>query len=299
MELRHLLSFVAVAEELNFRRAAERLHIAQPPLSQQIKRLEREVGVPLLERTTRRVLLTPAGDAFLREARRCLAAAEAAPRAALLAAAGQSGVLRLGVSGPTFYEVLVLMTSKFRQVRPNIRLEISGPLYGGELIAQLNQEDIDACLIRLPLAGAGVDFARITEHPVAAVLPVDHRLAERAEVTLAELRYEPIVSYPSNRGSATVTMIHGAYRDHGYIPNIVQEAPDTHTLMLLVAVGGGIGFVPTSADHIKVPGVRLVLVTDMPHLPLALAWRRDDRNPILHALIDLIPELSKESRART
>src|SRR5437763_1396116 len=124
VELRHLEAFAVVAEELNFRRAAERLHMSQPPLSQQIKRLENEVGVPLLRRTTRQVALTAAGEAFLIEVRKVLTAARAAPRVARQAAAGQIGSLRLGFSGPTSYEVMLLIVRKFRERYPQVRFDI-------------------------------------------------------------------------------------------------------------------------------------------------------------------------------
>jgi DNA-binding transcriptional LysR family regulator len=289
-------AFIVVAEELNFRRAAERLHIAQPPLSQQIKRLEREVGATLLYRTTRHVGLTPAGEAFLREARRAVLAARAAPRAARETAAGQSGVVRLGFSGPTFYKVLVLMTRKYRERRPNVRLDVVGPVYGGELIERLSRDEIDAGLVRLPVPGSRIAIREITRHPMAVALPADHPLAGRSQISLAELRDQPVISYPSNRGAGVLTVIHGAFLAQGFTPNILQEAPDTHTIMLLVGAGAGIGFVPVTAGHIKLPGVVLVPVPDIPPLPLALAWREDDTNPALRALIDLIPAVSAECR---
>lgn len=294
MELRHMRAFIAVAEELNFRRAAERLHMAQPPLSQQIKRIEHEVGARLLDRTTRQVRLTPAGVAFLADARRAVEAADTAPRSARLAASGHTGTLRLGVSGPTFYEVVVQMATRLRKSRPRIRLEISGPAFGGELIEQLERKEIDAALVRLPVGGTDIVVRRITEHRAAAVLPIGHPLADRDQVTIADLQAEPIISYPSNRGSAAVTLIHSAFVDRGFTPNIVQEAPDTHTIMLLVAVGTGIGVVPVSADHLRVPGIVLVPVADMPPFPLALAWRRDHGNPVLGALTAELDDIATE-----
>jgi DNA-binding transcriptional LysR family regulator len=296
VELRHIEAFIAVAEELNFRRAAERLHIAQPPLSQQIKRLEREVGVTLLNRTTRQVSLTPAGEAFLREARRAVLAAHAAPRAAREVAAGKSGVVRLGFSGPTSYEVLVLLTKMYRERRPNVRLDVVGPVYGGELIERLGRDEIDAGLVRLPVPGSGIAVQEITRHSMAVVLPADHPLAGHAQVGLPEVRHDPVISLLSNRGAALVTLIHSAFLAYGFSPNIVQEAPDTHTIMSLVGAGAGIGFVPASAGHIKLPGVVLVPVPDIPPIPLALAWREDDINPALRALIDLLPAVSAECR---
>jgi DNA-binding transcriptional LysR family regulator len=297
MELRHIEAFIAVAEELNFRRAAERLHIAQPPLSQQIKRLERDVGATLLHRTTRRVSLTPAGEAFLHEARRAVQAAQAAPRAAREAAAGRTGVVRLGFSGPTSYEALVLLTKLYREARPHVRLDVVGPVFGGELIERLDRDEIDAGLVRLPVSGSQIAVREITRHPVAVALPADHPLAGRRHIDLLELRGQPVISYPTNRGAGTVTVIHSAFLAHGFSPNIVQEAPDTHTIMSLVGAGAGIGFVIASASHIKLPGVVLVPVPDIPPIPLALAWHEDDTNPALLALVDLLDQVSASSRA--
>ncbi|MEU1370928.1 LysR family transcriptional regulator [Streptomyces sp. NPDC005803] len=297
MELRHLQSFVTVAEELNFRRAAERLRISQPPLSQQIKRLEHEVGVPLLRRTTRRVALTVAGEAFLAEARRALRAAQEAPLAARRAASGQTGVVRLGFSGPTSHEVLIVMTRKFRERRPRVRLEIHGPVFGGELVTRLTDNEIDAGLMRLPVEGTGIQARELTRHSMVVALPAGHRLASRTEVGLADLRDEPVVSHPTNRGAGIVALIHSAYLVHGASPRIVQEAPDTHTILTLVGAGVGIGFVPSSAGHLKVPGVVLVPARDIPPLPLALAWRAADPNPALHALIDLADEIAADCEA--
>jgi DNA-binding transcriptional LysR family regulator len=263
-------------------------------LSQQIKRLELAVGVRLLHRTTRHVELTPEGEAFLEEARRAVRAAYAAPRAARDVAEGISGVIRVGFSGPTSYDVLVLMIKMYREGRPNVRLDVVGPVYGGELVEQLRRNDIDAGLIRLPVPGSGISIRQITQHPMAAVLPIDHSLAGRNEISLLELRDEPVITLQTNRGAALHTVIHSAFAAHGLSPRIVQEAPDTHTIMSLVGAGVGIGYVPSSAGHIKLPGVTLVPVSDIPPVPLALAWREDDTNPALHTLIDLLPAVSAE-----
>ncbi|MCH5675628.1 LysR substrate-binding domain-containing protein [Streptomyces gilvus] len=294
MELRHLKAFVTVAEELNFRRAAARLQMSQPPLSQQIKRLERDVGVSLLRRTTRQVALTPAGHAFLAEARIALKAAQTAPEAARQAAAGQIGAVRLGFSGPTSHEALVLMTKKFRAHRPHVRLEVLGPFLAGEMVELLNRDEVDAGLIRLPVAGSGIQVRILTRHPVTVALPAEHPLAGREKVDLRDLCDEPVVSHPTNRGAGLVSLIHSAYLKYGSSPNIVQEAPDTHTILSLVGAGVGIGFVPSPAGHLKVPGVVLLPVSGIPPVALALAWRREDPNPALHALLELLDEVSAE-----
>lgn len=298
MELRHLRAFVVVAEELNFRRAAERLQVSQSPLSQQIKRLEREVGVTLFRRTTRQVELTAGGWAFLAEARRALKAAHAAPRVARQAAAGQIGTVRIGFTGPGSYQALLITARTFRQHRPNVRLDTVGPDFSGELVDMLHQDDLDAALIRLPVSTPGLQVRELTWHGMAAAVPADHHLASRASIDLTEFADQPIIGYPSNRGAAIAGSIHGAFINKGLSPNIVQEAPDTHTIMLLVGAGAGIGFVPEPAGHLKVPGVVLVPVPDIPALGLALAWRTNDPNPALHALIDILDEIAVECDAR-
>lgn len=294
MELRHLQAFVAVAEELNFRRAAVRLHMSQPPLSQQIKRLEHEVGVALLRRTTRQVALTAAGEAFLREARKTLQSAEAAPRLARQAAAGEIGVVRLGFSGQTSYRVMLLIVRKFRERYPNVRFDILSPLYGGELVDQINQREVDAGLLRLPVPTEGLCVRELEQHPLAAALPEDHRLARVRELGLDDLRGESFISYPTNRGSVVNQLVQAACLRHGYSPNFVQEAPDTHTILSLVGAGSGISLVPMTAAHLKVPGVVLVPVHDAPPIPLALVWREDDPNPALAGLIGLLDEVAAE-----
>lgn len=294
MELRYLSAFVAVAEELNFRRAAERLRVAQSPLSQQIKRLEREVGVPLLRRTTRQVTLTAAGEAFLSEARRALAAAEAAPRAARQAAAGQAGLVRLGFTGPASYEVLLLLAKAFRRQYPGVRLDIASPAYSGELVGQLHRGAVDAALVRIPVPGEGLRIREITRHSMAAVMPAGHRLAGKETVTVGQLTGQPLIGYPSGRGAAIATAVRSAFTQNDLNPDLSQEAPDTHTIMLLAGAGAGIGLVPASAAHLKVPGVVLVPVRDMRPVALALAWLADSPNPALGSLTGLVDEVRAE-----
>lgn len=290
-------AFMVVAEELSFRRAAERLQMAQPPLSQQIKRLEREVGVELLHRNTRHVALTAAGEAFLGETRKALAATRAAPHVAHQAASGEIGVVRLGFTGPASYWVLLLIVRKFRRLRPDVRLDIVGPSWSGELVDRIHREDVDAALVRLPIRSSAVRIHEITRDPYLAVLPTDHPLAQQDEISIPDLREQPIIGYPSNRGAASPTAIHSGFMEHGISPNIVQEAPDTHTIMLLAGAGGGIGLVLRPAEHLKVPGVALVPVPELPALPLALAWRERDHNPALNAIHELLDEVADESTA--
>lgn len=288
MELKHMKAFIVLAEELNFHRAAEHLHIAQPALTQQIKYLERDLGVSLLNRTTRHVSLTAAGIAFLQDARRSVAASEAAKRSAQLAANGEIGSLRLGIPGVTVYESLILIASKLREYRPRVNLQIYGPAYSERLVSLLAADDIDAALLRLPTATPGMQVIEIDRHQMMAVLPSGHRLARQTSIELLSLRFDPIVSYPSFQGSTTYSVIMNVFRDNSFTPQIAQEAPDTHTMMLLVAAGVGIGIVPVSASHIQIPGISLVPIIDIPPLVLAIAWRLDSANPLLRVLSTVV-----------
>ncbi|MGH3436890.1 MAG: LysR family transcriptional regulator [Sciscionella sp.] len=297
MELRHLEAFTVVADELNFRRAAARLRVSQSPLSQQIKRLEREVGATLLYRTTRHVKLTAAGQAFLAEAQRALTAARAAPRVARQAAAGQIGTVRVGFTGPGSYQALLITARTFRQHRPHVRFDTVRPVLSGELVELLHRDELDAALIRTPIATSGLRVRVITHDAMAAALPSGHRWAERASIDLTEFVDQPIIGYPSGRGSAIAGVIDSSFINQGINPHIVQEAPDTHTIMLLVGTGAGIGFVPATAGHLKVPGVVLVPVRGIPPLGLAIAWRPDGRNPALRALVDLLDDIATECDA--
>ncbi|POX42581.1 LysR family transcriptional regulator [Streptomyces sp. Ru73] len=294
MELRHLHAFVAVAEELSFTRAAERLHISQPPLSQQIKRLEREVGTALLRRTTRSVELTAAGAAFLAGVRDALGSLDAAKEAAHRAAAGESGTVRLGFSGPTSYRELAAITREFRVKRPHVRLEVAGPFFAGELAGRLRLGELDAGLVRLPLPDAGLRVVELLRHPLAAAVPAGHPLAARDVLRLADLDGVPLVGYPSGRGSVVRKLLRITFAERGLTLEVAQEAPDTHTILSLVAAGAGVGLVPVSARHLGVPGVTLLPVADAPAVPLGLAWRDGDPDPAVRALVGLVQDLAGE-----
>lgn len=293
MELRHLHAFVAVAEELSFSRAATRLHMSQPPLSQQIKRLERDVGLELLHRTTRSVELTPAGSAFLSEVRSALDTLRSATLAAHRAAAGETGIVRLAFSGPTSYRELLSIARTFRSRHPTVRLDMVGPLFGGELAEKLHLREADAGLVRLPLSDTGLRTRELLRHPLVAAVPVDHPLAARSGLVLGDLHGLPFVNYPPGRGSVVREMLHAAFLEQGIVPEESQEAPDTHTILSLVGAGAGLGLIPAPAEHLGVPGVTLLPVDDAPSVPLGLAWRADEADPAVTALTGLVEDMQE------
>jgi DNA-binding transcriptional LysR family regulator len=283
MELRHLRYFVAVAEELHFGRAAERLRIAQPPLSRQIRDLEREIGSALFERVPRGVELTPAGLAFLPEARLTLAQAERAQRTAQRAARGETGRLRVGfVEAATHSGILPDVLGFFRAHLPNVGLSLFelDPLRQAEAFQDAR---IDVGILH----SAPLDAARwlrvetIYTEPVILALPKTHRLAGRARLTLAALADEAFVSFPRVVGPEIFDDVVSRCRAVGFSPRIVQEATGWHTLASLVSAGVGIGFVPSSISEFQQRGVvyRPVRELDV-KLSLAAVWKRGERSPV-------------------
>lgn len=195
MELRHLRYFRAVAEELHFGRAAERLHIAQPPLSQQIQQLERELEVSLLERSTRRVELTPAGAAYLRRVVAILDAVDDAGRQARRVALGTEGHLTIGCVGSATYSILPRFARAMREELPDVELGIRGELLAPAQLDALTAGELDIALLRPPVDRAGVLTETLRRDRLIAALPADHRLAGGAELDLGDLRDEEFIAH--------------------------------------------------------------------------------------------------------
>ncbi|MFL5619294.1 MAG: LysR substrate-binding domain-containing protein [Gemmatimonadaceae bacterium] len=283
MELRHLRYFVAVAEELNFGRAAGRLRIAQPPLSRQIRDLEREIGAALFERVPRGVELTPAGRAFLPEARLTLAQAERAQRTAQRAASGETGRLRVGfVEAATHSGILPDVLSFFRAHLPSVGLSLFelDPLRQAEAF---QEGRIDVGLLHSPPLDAArwLRVERIYSEPVILALPKTHALAGRARLALAALADEAFVGFPRVVAPEMFDDIIASCRRAGFSPRIVQEAAGWHTLASLVGAGVGVGVVPRSIAEFQQSGVvyRSVRALDV-EMSLAAVWKRSERSPV-------------------
>jgi DNA-binding transcriptional LysR family regulator len=283
MELRHLRYFVAVAEELHFGRAAERLRIAQPPLSRQIRDLEREIGSPLFGRVPRGVELTPAGRAFLPEARLTLAQAERAQRSAQRAAEGETGRLRVGfVEAATHSGILPDVLRFFRAHLPSVGLSLF------ELDALRQAEAFQDGRIDLGLLHSPpLDAARwlrvepIYQEPVILAVSKLHPLASRARLTLGALAEESFVSFPRVAAPGMYDDIIARCRAAGFSPRIVQEAAGWHTLASLVSAGVGIGFVPRSIAEFQQAGVVYRPVRSLAvEMSLAAVWKRTERSPV-------------------
>lgn len=245
MELRHLRYFIAVAEELHFGRAAQRLHIAQPPLSQQIKGLEDELGVRLFERTKRKVELTPAGKLFLDEARLTLSQAERAKRIAVEAEAGVRGRLRVGFVTSASYSILPVLVRRFRCDFPFIDLELLEMIPSRQIEA-LESRSIDVGILRPPIGNTCLEMETILEEPMVAALPSDHRKADQKAIGLKTLADDAFVFFPRHHGPGIYDIVMQACNQAGFSPQISYSPNEMQTILAYVAAGLGVSLVPQS-----------------------------------------------------
>ena len=290
MELRHLRYFVAVAEERHFGRAAARLHIAQPPLSQQIRRFEAELGEPLLYRTTRSVELSPAGEVLLDRGREILAEVDSAIEDARRAARGEYGRLAIGFTGSCTYTMLPALAAALRRELPGVVLDLRGELLTPAQVGRLLDGTLDLGLLRPPVRERDLCTEVLQSETLLAVLPETHPLAEAEAVPLEQLEHEPFVTYPSHFRSVVHDAVEDACAAHGFKPLAAHEVAETATLVSFVAAGLGVSLVPASVRNMTVAGaVYRPLEHDATRVELAVAWRRDDERPVLARALALIP----------
>src|SRR4051812_16852229 len=298
VELRQLRYFVAVAEERHFGRAAERLHISQPPLSQHIRRLESEIGAPLLRRTTRRVELTSGGAVLLARARDILSAVDDATEDTRRASNGGFGRLAIGFTGSATYATLPALAGALREALPGVMLDLRGELLTPAQVAGLLDGSLDLGLLRPPVRERELEVELLWREPLVAVLPEAHRLARAGVVPLEELRDEPFVTYPSHFRSVLHDAVEATCAAHGFRPRVALEASETATLVSFVAAGIGVSLVPDSVRHMTVHGaVYRPLGPGAAEVELAVAWRRDDRTPVLERALGIVRAALSRDRA--
>lgn len=245
MELRHLRYFVAVAEELHFGRAAAKLHIAQPPLSQQIKVLEQELGASLFHRTRRHVELTDAGRVFLDEARATLAQAKRAEETIRAVAEGRRGRLSIGFVMSAAYTVLPAAVRAFRDTHPGVDITLVD-LSPAAMIEALERRTLDLGLLRPPVDHPGLASEVILHEPLVLALPATHRFASRAAVAMKDLRTEPLILFPRRHGPGLYDAVAKLAAAAGFTPAPAHEPNDMQSMLAHVACGLGIAVVPGS-----------------------------------------------------
>jgi DNA-binding transcriptional LysR family regulator len=258
VELRHLRYFRAVGEELHFGRAAERLHIAQPPLSQQIRQLERELGVPLLTRTTRIVELTPAGRAYLQRTVEILDAVDEAGTQARRIAAGVEGRVAIGCVGSATYSLLPRLVRTLGESLPGVEVSVRGEMLAPAQLSAVRAGDIDLALLRPPVDGEGLATETVRRDRLLVALPADHPLAGRDELTVGDLRNDTFVGHVGHGRSVMSSLVAAVCADAGYTPTIRQEVSETSTLITLVAAGLGVAIVPAPTAALDIAGVTYV-----------------------------------------
>ena len=284
MELRHLRYFRAVAEEKHFGRAAARLHMAQPPLSQQIRQLEAELGVTLLSRTTRRVDLTPAGEAYLVRVRTILQAVDAAGDEAKRIGSGLEGRLVIGCVGSATYSLLPALARALREQLPGVDFAFQGEMLTADQIAALRDGSIDLALTRPlgdPAEHADLAVRILREEKYIVALPEDHQLAARSRVRVADLRNVGLIVHSGHGRSTMYDAVVGLCRDAGFDPVIRHEVAETSTLVTFVAAGLGVAVVPEPVSELVVAGATYRPLASRARMDLVVASRADDDSALL------------------
>lgn len=295
IELRHLRYFVAVAEELHFGRAARRLHLSQPPLSQQIRRLEDLLGYPLFERTSRAVRLTSGGEVFLERAQRTLRKMDEDVEAMRTVARGEAGTLTVGFIGSGMLTTIPAMLGQYRARFPRVNLQLHES-YSSGVLRGLKEGSLDVGFLRDGDPMEGLVAETLFSEPFVAVLPAKHPLAKGSHaLAAAALAGEPFVFYSPLAGNRAYEKPMSLCGEAGFRPQVVQEAPQWLTIMHLVGAGLGVSIGPACVERIRTPAVvcrrlRLPARVATVRSEIALAWRAGDSRPIVEAFCRMARE---------
>lgn len=283
LELRHLRYFVAVAEELNFSRAAERLHMAQPPLSAAIRQLEQELGTDLLLRTTREVRLTEAGRTFLEGANRTLAELDRARIDAQRASAGEIGQLRVAFSWSSRFETLPAIGRSFRQSHPDVSL-LTEEMWNARMLPALRSAAIDVALSLYPEVASEFSYQTIRAEPVVALLPTAHPRAGQRSLNLRELAEERFLFFPRELAPRLYDFMVGLCRRAGFEPLATGDSFHSGWELQILSDVDVIALVPASVRLDLPDGIGTVEIADPPdQLETTLVWRKDDPSPVNRA----------------
>ncbi len=285
MELRHLRYFIAVAEELHFGRAARRLRLAQPPLSQQIRALEGELGLKLFHRTSRRVELTTEGRAFLERARTVMMHAERAADFGRAAARGEAGRIAIGFVTSAVYNLVPVILREFHRVRPKVEIRCFEMDPDEQLLA-LRQHKLDLGFLRSTVKDDGFHTAQLSRESLWVALPAELARKQSDPVRLAELAETPFIMLPRTTAPLYYDLVTSACQRAGFTPRFHHEAGEWQTALALVAAGLGAMIVPESLRHWRRPGVTYMeFKPKSGSLTLELIWRSDGPQPLVEAFV--------------
>jgi DNA-binding transcriptional LysR family regulator len=285
LELRHLKSFLAVAEALSFIRASEKLHLSQPALTSQIQKLEEEIGVQLFIRNRRQVRLSDAGEIFVEEARETLTRAAKAIDRVQKASRGEIGRLQIGFVSSAALDIVPSIAVAFRKRFPTVELDLMN-LRTSTQLESLAAKIIDIGFVRLPADHKGLAFTPIHKEPFVAVLPKDHSLARKRKFRLAQLEHEKFVAYGRKWAPGFFDQIIALCGEAGFRPDIVQETGEMYTAIALVAAGQGVAILPRSVVLAQARGVVFkTLPLHSAKSEIAIATRAEDPSPLIKTFL--------------
>ena len=298
MDLRQMKYFLALAEELNFGRAATRLHMAQPPLTRQIRALEEELDTVLFVRTTKGVELTAAGQALLEEVPNILSLATRARERTQRAGQGLIGQLDVGLFGSGVLDVIPRLLAGFHRARPDVRIALHN-LTKAEQLQALRERRITIGFNRLVPAEPGLLVQTVLQEKLVVALPDTHRLCARSEIALHELDGEPMISYPNTPLPGLAQEVANAFHREGLRLNVVQSVEDVLTCVALVAGGFGACITTQSAMRLRLPGVeyRPLRSRHLRDIELSCLYRTDDASPVLAAFLEVVRDFAAAERA--
>lgn len=296
MELHQLRCFVAVAEELHFGRAAQRLFMTQPPLSRQIQMLEHALGVELLERSSRQVRLSAAGSSFLRDARQILDFSQQAALSAQRIASGEAGRITLGFTAVSAYSMIPQLLVQASTHLPEVELVLREMVSVAQMEALVTGM-IDVGFMRQVVSRHALCHELVHRERLVVALPVGHALCRRRKIAIRHLDQLPFVMYTQAEGRYFYDCIAGLFASHGVTPRYVQHVGQTHTLLGLVRAGLGAAIVPESARELHLGSVEFrTLEEPAAHAELHLCWRLDNDNPALPAFRALVQQFFSSRR---
>lgn len=300
MEVHEAKAFLAVAEELHFGRAAATLRIAQPPLSRLIKSIEKSLGAQLFERSTRQVSLTPAGAALVEPARELVAASEQARTAVAKSMTGETGRVRLGFAGASINRKVGELARHVRTHRPGVHLELHGSQFSHTAMQKVLDGSLDVAIGRWDFIPSELRSSVIGHEEVMVVLPSNHPLAEAPRVEMSQLAEESWVILPAGPGAALQNRLTSLATAAGFVPRVAQVAPDSWTLVVLVAAQIGCALsLDTVRDNVSSDGVVFrPLAQPQRPLDVQLVWRAADPNPALRAVVRLAQNLYGDPRGQ-
>lgn len=294
MEVSDAKAFLALAEELHFGRAAQRLQMGQPPLSRLIQRLERSLGTELFKRTSRQVELTVAGRSLIEPARELVAASERAVEAVKSTITGQIGAVSLGFAGASSNAEVAALTRELAIRAPRLRFEVQSSQFADDSLKKVLDQSLDFAIGLWDFVPSELDALHLSDDDVLIALPKNHPLAKRESIAIARLAHDPWINLPGGYNSALQNRFRHLSLNAGFVPRRNQTVPDSWTVMLLVGLGMGASLTLSSvASSVPADDVAFLQIDDAANtpLPLRLVWRRDAFNPVLQTVIETAKDL--------